>query len=210
MRTIDVCVGNYGYYTEGELRDKWISLPKTNKEIKEFLTSNGLLDNQHEEIYISDYDGLPFNFPTLFDEYTHLDDLNLLAMAMQQNPVATKLVEEFGDYGFDDPGSIMGLINWILQSDEIAFYPYDFDRDWNSNICQSMNPDEKLGYQIASDSGLLGKLEDLGVADFFDFESYGECYGQDYIACETGYYDATQSMPDEDWYTREEIIEMLM
>ena len=210
MRTIDVCVGNYGYYNEGELKDKWISLPKTNKEIKEFLTSNGLLDEQHEEIYISDYDGLPFNFPTLFNEYTRLDDLNLLAMAMQQNPVATKLVKEFGDYGFDDPGSIMGLINWILQSDEIAFYPYDFDWDWNSNIRQSMDSDEKLGYQIASDSGLLGKLEDLGVADFFDFESYGECYGQEYIACETGYYDATQSMPDKDWYTREEIIEMLM
>lgn len=29
-----VCIGNYGYYNEGELRDRWITLPKTDSEIE--------------------------------------------------------------------------------------------------------------------------------------------------------------------------------
>lgn len=37
--SIDVCIGNYGYYNEGELRDAWISLPKTTGEIRDFLSA---------------------------------------------------------------------------------------------------------------------------------------------------------------------------
>lgn len=83
--TITVCIGNYGYYNESELRDRWITLPKTDAEIQQFLTDNGLQDAQHEEIYISDYDGIPFgfNYGTIFSEYTDLDDLNLLAKQME-------------------------------------------------------------------------------------------------------------------------------
>lgn len=76
---ITVCIGNYGYYNEGYLHDSWITLPKTEQEIKDFLEKNNLYDEQHEEIYISDYDGVPFGLDSLFTEYTHLDDLNLLA-----------------------------------------------------------------------------------------------------------------------------------
>ena len=88
--TITVCIGNYGYYNESELRDRWITLPKTDAEIQQFLTDNGLQDAQHEEIYISDYDGIPFgfNYGTIFSEYTHLDDLNLLAKQMELRPDA--------------------------------------------------------------------------------------------------------------------------
>lgn len=31
--TIRVCIGNYGYYNEGELHDAWITLPKSEEEI---------------------------------------------------------------------------------------------------------------------------------------------------------------------------------
>lgn len=57
---ITVCVGNYGYYNEGELHDAWITLPKTDEQIQQFLKENELQDPMHEEIYISDYDGIPF------------------------------------------------------------------------------------------------------------------------------------------------------
>ena len=30
---LSVCIGNYGYYNEGELHDTWITLPKTEAEI---------------------------------------------------------------------------------------------------------------------------------------------------------------------------------
>lgn len=56
---LNVCIGNYGYYNEGSLHDAWITLPKTEAEIRDFLHLNQLQDSQHEEIYISDYDGIP-------------------------------------------------------------------------------------------------------------------------------------------------------
>ena len=51
---LNVCIGNYGYYNEGSLHDAWITLPKTEAEIRDFLHLNQLQDSQHEEIYISD------------------------------------------------------------------------------------------------------------------------------------------------------------
>lgn len=72
----DVCVGNYGYYNEGELHDTWMRLPMDPDKIEPWLRSHGLFDEEHEEIYISDYDALPFRCPEVFDEYAHLDELN--------------------------------------------------------------------------------------------------------------------------------------
>lgn len=48
---LNVCIGNYGYYNEGSLHDAWITLPKTEAEIRDFLHLNQLQDSQHEEIY---------------------------------------------------------------------------------------------------------------------------------------------------------------
>lgn len=59
----DVCVGNWGYYSEGELRDTWMHLPIDPDKIEPWLRSHGLVDAEHEETYISDYDGLPFRCP---------------------------------------------------------------------------------------------------------------------------------------------------
>ena len=81
--TISVCIGNYGYYNEGELHDAWIELPKEPAEIKAFLEEHRLYDELHEEIYISDYDGTPFGCTAAFVEWTSLDELNLLASQME-------------------------------------------------------------------------------------------------------------------------------
>lgn len=35
---LNVCIGNYGYYNEGSLHDAWITLPKTEAEIRDFLS----------------------------------------------------------------------------------------------------------------------------------------------------------------------------
>ena len=66
---LNVCIGNYGYYNEGSLHDAWITLPKTEAEIRDFLHLNRLQDPLHEEIYISDYDGIPFGTRLLFNEF---------------------------------------------------------------------------------------------------------------------------------------------
>ena len=69
---ITVCVGNWGYHSEGYLHDAWITLPKTEQGIKDFLEVNRLSDAQHEEIYISDYDEVPFGLDSLFTELMNL------------------------------------------------------------------------------------------------------------------------------------------
>lgn len=70
---LDVCVGNYGYYNEGELHDTWMRLPMDPDKIEPWLRSHGLFDEEHEEIYISDYDALPFRCPEENYAYTVLD-----------------------------------------------------------------------------------------------------------------------------------------
>lgn len=94
---LSVCIGNYGYYNEGELHDTWITLPKTEAEIRDFLHLNQLQDSQHEEIYISDYDGIPFGTRLLFNEFCHLEDLNLLA---KQLVTATRPIWRRWAHGF--------------------------------------------------------------------------------------------------------------
>ena len=46
---IDVCVGNWGYYSEGELRDTWTHLPMDPDEIEPWLRGHGLVNEEHEE-----------------------------------------------------------------------------------------------------------------------------------------------------------------
>lgn len=94
---LNVCIGNYGYYNEGSLHDAWITLPKTEAEIRDFLHLNRLQDPLHEEIYISDYDGVPFGTRLLFNEFCHLEDLNLLAKQLvTANPADLEKVLEDG------------------------------------------------------------------------------------------------------------------
>lgn len=52
---------------------------KASEEIRSFLSENRLCDSRHEEVYIADYDGLPFDIPGVFNEFASLWDLNLLA-----------------------------------------------------------------------------------------------------------------------------------
>lgn len=44
---LDVCVGNYGYYNEGELHDTWMRLPMDPDKIEPWLRSHGLFDEEH-------------------------------------------------------------------------------------------------------------------------------------------------------------------
>lgn len=214
--SIDVCIGNYGYYNEGELRDAWISLPKTSKEISDFLSAHGLQDPEHEEIYISDYDGVPFGLTNLFDEYTHLDDLNMLARQMEARPCAVETVKGALGCGIDEPGSVTGLMNWIEQADKIPYYAYDYTgayaRDeWGQTCIERLSADENYGYTVLEDTDLMRMLEkDSDAMSAFDVERYGRfCSDSGNVQLgDKGYVDGMQDMPDEDRYTREELAEM--
>lgn len=116
---IDVCVGNWGYYSEGELRDTWMHLPMDPDEIEPWLRGHGLVDEEHEETYISDYDGLPFRCPQVFNEYARLDKLNVLAMQLTLLPEGDLAhIQAAIDHG--EPLSRLDeLMNLVAQADEL-------------------------------------------------------------------------------------------
>lgn len=122
---LNVCIGNYGCYNEGYLHDTWITLPKTEVEIRDFLHLNRLQDPLHEEIYISDYDGIPFGATQLFTEFCQLEDLNLLAK--QLVTVSPSDLEKVGAWiqANNAPESLVELMNLIEQADEIPFYSWE-------------------------------------------------------------------------------------
>lgn len=198
--TITVCVGNYGYYAEGELRDRWVTLPMTYEELTGWMKNNGLMDEEHEEVYVSDYDGVPFHQPHLFGEFTSIYAINDLAKIMSDTPEWQ--LEQLDDAmlcGVEEPDTINELINLVLQSDEI---PYCELPEYGC----SMSAEEKLGYHFAEETGLYSQLEDMNIVDYFDFEAYGEACSYDLIMSEDGYmYD---EMPAMDVYTPEEIQQM--
>lgn len=215
--SITVCIGNYGYYNEGELHDAWIELPKTDEEIRDFLKENRLYDAMHEEIYISDYDGVPFGLSGLFGEVTSLDDLNLLAMVMDDMPDAVETVQRAIDCGIDNPDSVLGLMNWIVQADEIPFYTYDYDGayakdQWGQTGIERCSAEENYGYTILEGTPLMQMLEsDSEAMCAFDVGRYGKICAENGYAVlgDEGYVDAMQDMPRENMYTREEIEEMV-
>ena len=120
----DVCVGNWGYYSEGELRDTWMHLPMDPDKIEPWLRGHGLVDANHEETYISDYDGLPFRCPQVFDEYTQLDKLNVLAMQLTLLPEGDLAhVQAAIDYG-EPLDHLDELMNLVAQVDELPVFDY--------------------------------------------------------------------------------------
>lgn len=176
-------------------------------------------DAQHEEIYISDYDGIPFgfNYGTIFSEYTHLDDLNLLAKQMELRPDAVELVQEVLDTGCDAPENIIELMNLVEQAYEIPFYSYEYsdmyNKDsWGQTCLERLSNEENYGYTLLEGTPLMELLEQNSEAmSAFDVGEYGrQCAENGYVSLsDHGYLENTQDMPDLDHYSREELVEMI-
>lgn len=80
---ITVFIGNEGFYAEGELRDRAITLPVSGSELQGFLEGNGLVTPMHEETYIADFlDGVPFDHPEIFAHAT-AEQMNILAQQLK-------------------------------------------------------------------------------------------------------------------------------
>ena len=183
---LDVCVGNYGYYNEGELHDTWMRLPMDPDKIEPWLRSHGLFDEEHEEIYISDYDALPFRCPEVFDEYAHLDELNVLAMQLTLLPDgALEHIDAAVEYG-ESLNHLDELMNLVAQADDLPVYDYEYDE---MHVWALMN---------------RGNGELLYC---FDFNRYGEiAVNNGYVdLCETCYVDKRADWPALDEYSFEEI-----
>lgn len=203
---LEVCIGNYGYYNEGQLRDAWITLPKSEQEIHDFLQEHGLQDPMHEEIYISDYDGYPLGANKLFDEYAHLGDLNLLAMQLMcTDSYDLEKVEAWIAHE-NEPDDIVELMNMIEDADSIDLYGYE-------EQYATCTPEENYGHTVVEyDEDLKSVLENNSLADSaFDYEAYGrDCAMQAGVTLLEDGYLPNQNGPDLYTYDRDELKEMIV
>lgn len=177
----DVCVGNYGYYNEGELHDTWMRLPMDPDKIEPWLRSHDLFDEEHEEIYISDYDALPFRCPEVFDEYAHLDELMNLVAQADDLPVY--------DYEYDE---------------------MHVEDQWHETCLERSTPEENYAYTVLDGDSEFWNIMNRGNGELlycFDFNRYGEiAVNNGYVdLCETCYVDKRADWPALDEYSFEEI-----
>lgn len=163
----DVCVGNYGYYNEGELHDTWMRLPMDPDKIEPWLRSHGLFDEEHEEIYISDYDALPFRCPEVFDEYAHLDELNVLAMQLALLPDgALEHIDAAVEYG-EPLNHLDELMNLVAQADDLPVYRYGEIAVNNGyvDLCETCYVDKRADWP-ALDEYSFEEIRDETVAEW--------------------------------------------
>lgn len=199
MGTMRICVGNYGSYASGYLVDTWIDLPMPPDLLESRLEAirreaQELTGGPCEEVYVSDYDGIPFGMPYggCFSEYSRIDHLNVIAKMMEDDPNAAETVQGALDCGIDGPDGLLELANWLENADEIPYYSYNLPFDADR---YHMTDEEKFGYSWAYLTGLMGQLEELKVEEYFDFERYGETMGQDCSLGDDGYVDNCLDMP---------------
>lgn len=194
---LKVCIGNYGYYNEGELHDAWIELPKEPAEIKAFLKERRLFDPEHEEIYVSDYDRIPFGLGSVFTENALLSDLNMLAVQMGSIDYDEDAVLAYID-ACCSPSSVVELMSLLEQADDIPFYRYEET---------GRTPRESMGLTaVAWNPELEAMLEsDSSIAWAFDYEVYGESFEQQFSLSDEGYIDCCGDHPDLDAYDREDL-----
>lgn len=206
MSTISVCVGSYGWYNEGELHDTWLDLPVEPSEIKPWLIAHRLYDRSHEETYISDFDGIPLScsYGSTFSEYTQLEHLNVLAQLIEDHPSEAETVARFIRISGDEPDSLLGLCNYLLQADDLPVYSYDIP-EW----CQNDNPEAKFGYSLAQYTEWWDALGAANTQDYFDLEAYGRAQAMNCALGDDGYVDQACDYPREDFYSWAEIEAMM-
>ncbi len=179
--SIKVCIGNYGYYNEGELRDAWLELPIADGELMPWLASHGLYDELHEEIYVSDYDGVPFGLHHLFSEFTMVDELNLLASQMESLDDGVEERVKAWCSCADEPSTVLELMNLLEQVDDLPIYGYSFDfawdkDEWGTYWVDRQTPETNLGYEFLQYNEALRKVfeKDPDAESAFDVERYGK------------------------------------
>ena len=206
---LNIWIGNLGKYNEGELVGEWLSLPVPKDELDKFLKEKvGLQLTQeeveksleedgvcYEEYMINDYET---DLPIEVSEYDNIYNLNLLAK-ISENVKNMEAVQAYVDS--QGEMSLEELANLMEQEDGIAYYSFG---DNNSFV----SSEEKMGYEMAEVTGLLNTLQEMGIEDFFDFESYGKSWENgDITILDDGYIDFGNCEVDLRKYTLDELRE---
>lgn len=193
---LNVWIGNLGKYNEGELVGGWLKLPKSDKEIDEFLKNEVELDDEYEEYMINDYET---DLPYKVYEFDSIRELNLLAKIAEE----VEDMDKINGY-IDTQGELskLELMNLLKQEDRISFYNYEDD-------VTTASIEHKYGYTMAELWGVAKLLEDNDLSMYFDYEKYG----RDRSMCcnvallDEGYIDLDDCNIDLSLYSMAELIE---
>lgn len=182
----DVCVGNYGYYNEGELHDTWMRLPMDPDKIEPWLRSHDLFDEEHEEI---------------------------LQLALLPDG-ALEHIDAAVEYG-EPLNHLDELMNLVAQADDLPVYDYEYDEmhvedQWHETCLERSTPEENYAYTVLDGDSEFWALMNRGNGELlycFDFNRYGEiAVNNGYVdLCETCYVDKRADWPALDEYSFEEI-----
>lgn len=207
----EIWVGNLASYTEGKLEGEWISLPQKEKDLK--ATIAAISRNGKDEIAIMDYS---FRsdcryLEQCFNEWSNIAGLNVIAhlIGEEEHPK----VEAYIDNNAGLP--ISKIANLFMQEEAIPFYPYEFEGSDNPEVMNRLSVEEKMGYTILERNIELKRLLEStmlpsgSVMDFIDVTNIGRDYSYSGYAAlyDEGYFDISESGPDLNYYTIEEIAE---
>lgn len=219
---ITVYVANLGKYNEGELVGGWVTLPKPQAELEQFLRDTVGLEldpalayekgmrgeRVYEEYAIHDFefDGALAAINYRPNEYTSLDDLNILAASLaDHSDVNLESVYLCAEQIATDLSPLQ-YANMIVQADEIPFYSYDFTGiEYSGN----WSNEEKLGYTLMEGSPVKEYLDQADMLEYFDFEKYGREHAHNCTLADDGYLDNAADFPDVDFYDKDELKEMI-
>lgn len=185
---ITVFIGNEGFYAEGELRDRAITLPVSGSELQGFLEGNGLVTPMHEETYIADFlDGVPFDHPEIFAHAT-AEQMNILAQQLKMaDPDDLDKVEEWID-SFHTPKNITQLMNLIEQADLIEKVDFEY-KDGDT-------PEENYAFYVLDENPKLKEsIEAAGIAIDYKRTGYDRSIIDEVTLTDSGFFALTAVRP---------------
>lgn len=178
----------------GTGKAEWLDLPATDKKIEEAFAMIGLDKENAAEMKgysIINYDEYPFY---RIDPNDDIRVLNTLARSMQ---MATKneldAIICYADHKDIYKNEELAVLS--IHADEIPYFTYDHDL-MNSDLIEEMSLEERYGMTKAIDTGLMEKLDELHIIEYFDFKDYGitDRLNKDVVLYEEGYIDSTIRM----------------
>lgn len=193
-KILSAYVTNLGKYNEGELVGAWLDFPTSDFEMKMTLYEIGI-NEQYEEIFITDYESDIAGLCDCLGEYENLLALNYLAKKIEEVDCTADELEALLDYG-EYTGSIEDLITLLDNTDCFVLYP-------------NVESDSDLGNYYIEEMGLLRELKGNVLEHYIDYEAYGRDLrlNEGGLYTKNGYYVCMTGNPIEDSDLLREVIQ---
>ena len=149
---------NLGMYNKGKLIGEWLEFPTTYDKVQETLNRIGIgSGNAYEEYVIFDYECHIDNLYSLLGEYERIDELNYLAMKLDEMDKGE--IEKFEQViKVFVTDSLEDLINLTDNLEKFNYYP-------------DVTSEKDLGHLYIDEYKQMNVPDDIKM--YFDYEAYG-------------------------------------